>query len=354
MNARRVDPDGVGRGQGAGRSSARSKGEVTRAGRGVVPAAAPDGRDRARHRRRGGAHAVQDALAARQPRGLRPDSGTTRPTRRATIWLAQTLKKPLLKLTDEDYNEHGLQELIASRGGAYDINIEVFKTTAGDHHRLARRQAADARTADARSRLRDAGHVPARQPGDLPQARHRLQPAPGRRRDQHGRHVHPPVRPGARGARRLPDERQHRRLRRGRAAARRLRPRVRAGVRAWASSRPSGSRTRSRRFVRRKQPGEVDSPELQKIKGLIRRTEARAAARFSRREGGTTSTSSTCRSTRPAGCARSRSARRTSEIVDGSAGGGEAAPDLRRRRPVRPARHAPRLPGRDLRGGAGG
>jgi glucosamine-6-phosphate deaminase len=48
-------------------------------------------------------------------------------TRRATIWLAQELKKPLLKLTDEDYNEHGLQELSASRGGAYDINIEVFK-----------------------------------------------------------------------------------------------------------------------------------------------------------------------------------------------------------------------------------
>src|SRR5688500_16883471 len=34
-------------------------------------------------------------------------------------------------------------------------------------------------------------------------------------------------------------------------------------------------------FIRRKQPGEVDSPELQKIKGLIRRTEARAAAKFS-------------------------------------------------------------------------
>src|SRR5205085_63414 len=49
-------------------------------------------------------------------------------TRKAAIWLAQQVKKPLLKLTDEDYNEHGLQELIASRGGAYDINIEVFKS----------------------------------------------------------------------------------------------------------------------------------------------------------------------------------------------------------------------------------
>ena len=33
-------------------------------------------------------------------------------------------------------------------------------------------------------------------------------------------------------------------------------------------------------FVRVKKPGEVDSAELQQIKGLIRRTEARAAARF--------------------------------------------------------------------------
>ncbi len=49
-------------------------------------------------------------------------------TRKAAIWLAEQVKKPLLKLTDEDYNEHGLQELIASRGGAYDINIEVFKS----------------------------------------------------------------------------------------------------------------------------------------------------------------------------------------------------------------------------------
>jgi glucosamine-6-phosphate deaminase len=39
-------------------------------------------------------------------------------TRKATIWLAQQVKKPLLKLTDEDYNEHGLQELIATSGGA--------------------------------------------------------------------------------------------------------------------------------------------------------------------------------------------------------------------------------------------
>ena len=49
-------------------------------------------------------------------------------TRRGCIWLARKLNKPILKLTDEDYNENGLQELLSARGGAYDINIEVFKT----------------------------------------------------------------------------------------------------------------------------------------------------------------------------------------------------------------------------------
>src|SRR5213075_1774586 len=34
-------------------------------------------------------------------------------------------------------------------------------------------------------------------------------------------------------------------------------------------------------FIKRKHPGQVDSAELQRVKGLIRRTEARAAARFS-------------------------------------------------------------------------
>ena len=47
--------------------------------------------------------------------------------RRSVIWLAQTLKKPLLKLTDEDYNEHGLEELLAAHGPAYNINLDVFR-----------------------------------------------------------------------------------------------------------------------------------------------------------------------------------------------------------------------------------
>jgi glucosamine-6-phosphate deaminase len=47
--------------------------------------------------------------------------------RKAVIWLAQQLKKPILKLTEEDYNEDGLQDLLASQGTAYNINVEVFR-----------------------------------------------------------------------------------------------------------------------------------------------------------------------------------------------------------------------------------
>ncbi|MCZ6837301.1 MAG: glucosamine-6-phosphate deaminase [Planctomycetota bacterium] len=47
--------------------------------------------------------------------------------RRAVIWLANEVDKPILKLTAEDYNENELQDLISARGSAYEINIEIFK-----------------------------------------------------------------------------------------------------------------------------------------------------------------------------------------------------------------------------------
>ncbi len=48
-------------------------------------------------------------------------------TRNAVIWLARLLSKPLLKLTDQDYNEDGLQDLLAEKGPAYNINLSVFR-----------------------------------------------------------------------------------------------------------------------------------------------------------------------------------------------------------------------------------
>ena len=46
--------------------------------------------------------------------------------KKAVIWLSQRLKKPILKLTDRDYNDFGMSDLIAEHGPAYNINIQVF------------------------------------------------------------------------------------------------------------------------------------------------------------------------------------------------------------------------------------
>ncbi|PRX97538.1 glucosamine-6-phosphate deaminase, partial [Pontibacter ummariensis] len=46
--------------------------------------------------------------------------------KKAVIWLAKTLHKPILKLTEEDYNNHGMAQLATEKGPVYDINIDIF------------------------------------------------------------------------------------------------------------------------------------------------------------------------------------------------------------------------------------
>ena len=46
--------------------------------------------------------------------------------RRAIVWLCQQTGKPILKLTNKDYTDFGLGELIALFGSAYNVNIKVF------------------------------------------------------------------------------------------------------------------------------------------------------------------------------------------------------------------------------------
>ena len=73
--------------------------------------------------------------------------------RKAVVWLCQKAKKPILKLTDRDYNDNGMGELLAERGNAYQINIRVFnelqhtitgwpggKPNADDTHRPERKE----------------------------------------------------------------------------------------------------------------------------------------------------------------------------------------------------------------------
>ncbi len=47
-------------------------------------------------------------------------------TRKSVFWLCKKLDKPILKLTDRDYNDNGMSDLITEKGSASSINIKVF------------------------------------------------------------------------------------------------------------------------------------------------------------------------------------------------------------------------------------
>lgn len=51
---------------------------------------------------------------------------TDKLVRSALVWLCQVTGKPILKLTNKDYNENGLSELLALYGSAYNANIKIF------------------------------------------------------------------------------------------------------------------------------------------------------------------------------------------------------------------------------------
>ena len=46
--------------------------------------------------------------------------------RAALVWLCGVTHKPILKLTNKDYNNNGLSELLALYGSAYNANIKIF------------------------------------------------------------------------------------------------------------------------------------------------------------------------------------------------------------------------------------
>lgn len=46
--------------------------------------------------------------------------------RSAVVWLCQKTGKPILKLTNKDYNDNGLSELLALYGSGYNVNIKIF------------------------------------------------------------------------------------------------------------------------------------------------------------------------------------------------------------------------------------
>jgi glucosamine-6-phosphate deaminase len=46
--------------------------------------------------------------------------------KKAVIWLSGAVNKPILKLTEEDYNSNGMAQLAVEQGPVYQINIDIF------------------------------------------------------------------------------------------------------------------------------------------------------------------------------------------------------------------------------------
>lgn len=189
--------------------------------------------------------------------------------RRAVIWLAQLVQKSILKLTDEDYNEHGLQDLLAAHGSAYDINRDVFRSLTQTITGWPGGKPED------RKRPGDI-----RRPGDevFPKRVLIFSPHPDddvismggtliRLVDQ-GHEVHVAYQTSGNIA--VFD-----------ADALRFADFAAEFNRLFGIGGDGALKLENHieEFLRNKKPGQVDSPQIQKIKGLIRRGECRAAAR---------------------------------------------------------------------------
>lgn len=215
--------------------------------------------------------------------GLSWDAPTTR---KAVVWLALTLDKPILKLTDEDYNEHGLQDLVTARGGAYEANIEVFRamqrTITGWPGGRSPSGTSALRADGGRAVLNEVGSESRSTQEPFPKRVVMFSPHPDDdvisaggtliRLCEQGHEVH--VAYQTSGDIAVWDD----------AAARHV-DFVGEFCRAFqvdeGAARSSGLAAQVTGFLKQKKPGEVDSLELRRVKGLIRRTEARAAARYS-------------------------------------------------------------------------
>jgi glucosamine-6-phosphate deaminase len=205
-------------------------------------------------------------------------------TKKAVIWLSRTLEKPILKLTEEDYNEHGLQELLSTRrGGAYDINIEVFRAMQAT---ITGWPGGKPSHSGAHESHREERREPGRNGGGggadvFPKRVVVFSPHPDDdvismggtfiRLCEQGHEVHVAYQTSGNIA--VFDENA---VRHADFVAEFCR-----AFKMFGGKEVQKIEDRILSFVKTKDAGEIDSAELQMIKGLIRRTEARSAARYS-------------------------------------------------------------------------
>jgi len=204
------------------------------------------------------------------PWSLGPVDWDTRTIRTAVLWLAEQAEKPILKLTDEDYNENHLQDLLAEYGPAHDINVRNFR---------ALQQTITGWPGGKPEHLRQPGDVVRDRDAVFPKRVVIFSPHPDddvismggtliRLVDQ-GHEVHVAYQVSGNIA--VFDE-----------DALRFADFAGEFNHLFGIDREQTEKIEQHieQFLRKKHPGQVDSPEIQKIKGIIRRGEARAAGRY--------------------------------------------------------------------------
>ncbi|HUB62375.1 MAG TPA: glucosamine-6-phosphate deaminase [Puia sp.] len=187
--------------------------------------------------------------------------------RKAVVNMALKLEKPILSLTNRDYNDNGLSDLLVEKGDAYEINLQVFYL------------------------LRDSiTGWPGGKPGaNLPTHPERSEPFPKRclifsphpdddiismggtfmRLHDQGHDVHVAYQTSGNIA--VTDEFVTRFLDFA------VGFEVLSGIDSQKSSQILEQATR---YLKTKKPSDVDTPEIRSIKGLIRRCEAKATCRY--------------------------------------------------------------------------
>ena len=70
--------------------------------------------------------AAEELTRIKTPWLVKPCEWSDALTLKASVWLSQLTKKSILKLTDSDYNNNGMSNLLIDHGSAYNLNIKMF------------------------------------------------------------------------------------------------------------------------------------------------------------------------------------------------------------------------------------
>jgi glucosamine-6-phosphate deaminase len=186
---------------------------------------------------------------------------------KAVVWLGLQLHKPVLKLTNLDYMEHGMGDIVTEYGSAYQVNIKIFNTL---QHTITGWPGGKP-NADDTYRPERAKPFPKRAIIFSPHPDDDVISMGGTfiRLVDHGHEVHVAYQTSGNIA--VFDD-----------DAIRFADFVRDFNQSFGLSKSDGEKFYDKivKDIRDKKPGQVDSPEVMRIKGLIRRGEAKAGCRY--------------------------------------------------------------------------